>query len=445
MTTLPRRTLLRGIGGVAIGLPLLDAMIKPGRAHAQAARPKRFGLFFSPNGSFAENWQPTGTEREFTLSTILSPLEPFKQKLVVVQGVDTVASKHGLPANGHDRGMGCLLAATELVAGPSGLGEFGHLFDGSAGGITIDQEIANRIGGRSTFRSLEFGVNASGMRQAILNRISYRAAFQALPAENKPEVAFARIFGELSADPAKFERLRARNQSVLDSITADFNSLLPKVGSNDKKKLDGHLTAIREIEVRLAAPPVLLGGTCKKPTLPATPPRDFQVVGALQMDLMTMALACDLTRVVSLQWGTAQANTRFPFLGVTEAHHSLSHAGDSNAAAKEKLTAIQRWYGTQYASLLDRLSKIPEGNGTLLDSCLFAWCNELGRGNSHSPDNVPWILAGGAGGALATGRYLKYEGTSNNNLFVSFLNLMGVPATTFGNPAYCTGPLPGLA
>ena len=174
---------------------------------------------------------------------------------------------------------------------------------------------------------------------------------------------------------------------------------------------------------------------------------DFAAIGALQIDLMVMALACDITRVASLQWSRALSATRFSWLPspITEGHHDLSHRGDDDASAVDKLTRINQWYASQLARLIAKLKAVPEGDGTLFDHTLILWCNELGKGNTHSRVNAPYVLAGSAGGALATGRFLTFEGdVPHNNLLLAILQLMGLPDTTFGNPDWCTGPLPGL-
>jgi hypothetical protein len=222
------------------------------------------------------------------------------------------------------------------------------------------------------------------------------------------------------------------------------------VGADDKAKLDAHLAAIRDIEARLDSGGQL-GGACQQPQL-GTPINlgdnaNYPMIGKLQMDLLVMALACDLTRVASLQWSTSVSNRVFSWLAdpIPEGHHDLSHFGDSDATAMDKLTRINNWYAQQYAYLLAAMKNVPEGEGTLLDHTVVLWGNELARGNSHALDNAPFIVAGSAGGALRTGRYLHYDGTvPHNNLYVSILNAMGIPDTTFGNPAYCSGPLPNL-
>jgi hypothetical protein len=181
----------------------------------------------------------------------------------------------------------------------------------------------------------------------------------------------------------------------------------------------------------------------------------FPAVGKLQMDLLVMAMACDQTRVGTLQFENSVGGTQFTWVDptITRGHHDMSHDDDSNADTMEKLTKINIWYAQQLNYLINALAAVPEptagGMGTMLDNTVVVWCNELAKGNIHSHAPQPFVLAGGAGGALQTGRYLQFNGKiPHNNLLVSLINMMGGtaggPATTFGNPAYCTGALAGL-
>ena len=157
-----------------------------------------------------------------------------------------------------------------------------------------------------------------------------------------------------------------------------------------------------------------------------------------------MALACDLTRVGSIQWSRSVSNTAFTWLGINEGHHDLSHEGDGNADAVAKIVQVNRWYAEQFAYFLDQLKAIPEGDGTMLDNTVVLWCNELGQGNSHTRKDVPLIVAGNAGGHFSTGKYLQFDAHSHNDLLISLCHAMGYPVATFGDPSLCSGELPGL-
>lgn len=444
-----RRTLLRGAGGIAIGLPFLDIMARSPRASAgPPAIPQRLVVFFSPNGTIRENWTPTGTETDFQLSTILAPLEPYKQKLIVLDGVDNEAAKHGV-GDDHMRGMGTILTGTELLPGttqggccePAGL----------AGGISVDQKIAGTIGTSTKFKSVEFGVEA-GSSGTVWGYTAYADSNQPLPPENNPAAIFSRVFSELGGDQSALAKLQAERKSVLDAVAGSYSSLSPKLGATDKGKLDLHLSQIRDLETRLTAT-VAVGASCVKPGAPTIDYKsndNFPNVGKLQMDLLVMALACDLTRVASLQWENSVGGTRFTWLGMDRGHHDMSHDGDDVTDTVSKLTQINVWYSQQLLYLMDAMSKIPEGSGTMLDNTLILWVNELSRGNVHSHPNMPYLLAGGTAASatpLQMGRFLQYaDGTTvqHNDLLVSLLNVFGLPDQTFGNPAYCSGPLARL-
>jgi hypothetical protein len=451
---LPRRTFLRG-AGVCVALPLLEAMMHGTSRAGEADAVKRFVVFFSGNGTIDEAWRPQGGELDFTFTRsdggthILAPLEAHRDDLIVLAGVDMASRSMGPGGNGHDLGMGHMLTCRELVPGPQGEGEFGHLPDGSAGGISIDQQVADLIGGKTPFRSFEFGVQFRlDTARQITSYMSYKNAFEPVPPEVDPRAAFDSLFSGLSGDPGEVAELRARRQSVLDKVRDDFARLNPKLGTRDRQKLEAHLEAIREIEQTLTN----AGGALEGCEVPGAPGEfdplhndNYPLVGQLQIDLLSMALTCDLTRVATLQWTHGQSGTRFSWLGHTDAHHSLSHEADDDGTIRNMLVDINHWYAQQFAYLLDRMKAIPEGDGTMLDNTVVIWVNEQGNGDTHSSDNIPMVIAGSGGGYLRTGRFLDYGGVPHNDLYVSMLHAMGHDEIeSFGIPELCGGPLPGL-
>jgi hypothetical protein len=506
---LSRRTLLRGAAG-GVALPWLTAMM-PRTSRAQAlASPKRFGIFFSPCGTIPENWAPSGTESNFKLSTILEPLAPHQNDIVVIRGVnmETTQGKYGPVANVHDQGMTHMLTATGLVKGPAGAGRANHFLDGSAGGPSIDQHIAKAIGKTTPLPSLELGVETSStFLEQMVTRMSYgdvdpndpykRAV--PVPPVDDPVQVYTRLFGTATkGSPEQIRRALMNRKSVLDYVSGDYNDLMSRVGRDDRGKLDQHFTSIRDIESRLSR--LLSSGTdysCPGaaslvPTQPARQKclRDqdlrtvgelaiqapnfcvtnFREVGAMQTDLMVLALTCDLTRVASMQWSTAESTVIHTWLPLkyagTREHHMLTHnetvAASAMAAKVDEetakvvradLTLIHNWYAQQFAALLVKLKAVKEGDRTLLDNMLMFWTNELGQGGSHSYTNVPYVLAGNCQGQLRTGRYLDLLGSNppgygmgqaHNKLFVSFMQLFGMDQNTFGVKDF-SGPLPGLA
>jgi Protein of unknown function (DUF1552) len=442
MKKLNRRHFLRGAGGVAIALPFLGAMGETARA---AAFPKRFVAFFTGLGQVKSAWAPTGTETSFTLGQVLAPLAKHQSRLLVLEGIDMESAYHG-PGDPHQQGIGHALSGTEL--------QVGNLFPyacnpaamvGWGGGVTLDQYLASKIGQTTKFPSIEFGVQVQNAN--VSSRLVYKGAGQPVPPEDSPYQGFTRIFSELGGDPGMMKKLRDKRHHVLDAVQQDAKSLAQRLGADDQQKLEHHLDAVASIASHIDAPGQI-GGTCAMPDMGAENDMyandNYPLMGRLQMDLLAMSLACDLTRVASLQWTSTQTGKVFTWLGQKETHHSLSHSSPSDADRQSQLVAIGNWHASQLAYLMDKLASFPEGNGTVLDNTLILWCTDISQGSSHSRRDMPYVIAGGTGGALKMGRYLKYNGDHHNNLLVSLLNAMDVPDTSFGNPAYCSGALPNL-
>lgn len=450
-----RRTMLRGAlagGAVAIGLPWLEIMEPAKRVSAQAAAPKRIIFWFTANGSLPSIWTPP-QDLSIEDHPIHAPLAPHKDKLVFLPGVDQKIAYQSI-GDGHQTGMACLLTNAEIL--PGGLFCEGECAEGMqqyvgwGGGISIDQLIANEIAKTTTtkYRSLELGVQVKS--STIWSRLSYGGPDMPLPPREDPTQNFNDFFSELGADPFALELLKRKRKSVLDVVKNDYTAFNARLGAEDKARLEQHLEAIRKVEMSLDATGQV-GESCDIPVVDL-PGGDFQqndmypVTGKAQMDLLLMALACDMTRVASLQWSTSVSNTRFTWLPLIlgEGHHDLSHYGDSAAEAQADITSINRWYTEQFFYLIDQMSKTPEGDGSLLDNSVVVWVNELGQGNSHTRDDIPFILAGGCQGAIETGRVVNGNGAPHGQLLVSLANAMDVQIDTFGAAEHSQGPLPGL-
>ncbi len=461
---LSRRKLLRGAGGIAIGLPFLEAMVAPRSVGAAAATaPKRFLVYFKPGGTVLENWRPTGTESTFTLGSIHQPLAPYQDRLIVLAGLDLKITAIGT-GHPHAKGMGGVLTGRELPAGPY---ETCGGKAGFPGGTSIDQVIAAKIAEGTKFRSLELAINwptdqRDGGKASPTNCINYSGPGQAVPPSVNPKAVFDRLFSELGADTQMVALERAKSKSILDTVIGEYQDLVPRVGQSDRAKLEEHLSRIREIELGLQANANETTGACVKPAEPKplgdpdagregapgdntqkNPSLDARMpeLGKAMTDMLVMALACDLTRVGTLQWVDSQAYNTFPFLQLFDGHHAYQH---DHGYQPDALTKIDTWYMTQFAYLLQRLSEVKENGVSLLDNTGVLFTSEIQMPNSHDQTNMPFLLAGGIGGALKTGRYLDYKGASHNNLLVSLQNAYGIPDATFGNPDYCTGPLAGL-
>ena len=452
-TRISRRKLLRGMSLATIALtsPIWRTATAFGQDAITPAS-KRFIGIFSANGTIGSAFFPSGDASGAPLTTlpaILAPLDAYKDKLLVLKGVhmnSTVEDELGVasmnkPGGPHMKGPGAMLTGGSLMAG-SFTGAGGPA--GWADRISVDQTIANSIGSDSRFPSLEFGVRIEG--QEPLRVISYRGANQPNIAVDDPIQMYNRIFADFDLSDAERAQRLAEQQSVLDFLKDDIGVLQTRVTSEDRARLEAHLGGIRNIEQRLHS----AQSACEAPVMPAAfdsrAMENYPLVGTLQMDLMLLAHRCDMTRVSTFMWANADSWQYYPWIGVNEEHHELSHAGDDDMAARDKLIAINAWHADQLKYLLDGLAAADEPDGSsLLDNSLVLWGNELGAGNSHSYKDIPWLLAGGAGGALRMGRSLQLPDHPHNDLLVSVCNAMGMhDVTTFGIPGVCTGALPGL-
>jgi hypothetical protein len=452
MKRLDRRTLLRGAAGTAIALPFLEIMggrrpalaqSKPG--YTASGAPKRFIVWFTPNGTIPDAWTPAGGETDFTFSRILKPLEPYRKKLLIIDGVDQT----GEGGDGHQNGMQGMLTGETLNPGPFMGGDGGTA--GWANGPSVDQRIAQAIGADTKLKSLELAVQP-GNDENNWNRMSLLAADQPVPPESSPYKAFDRLFKDFAAKPADAAKAVERGHVVLDGVAENFRQLQSKLGADDKQRLAEHLQAVTEIEGRLGLKSKGALDSCAAPVLgtPADVNKNdnFPSVGKLQMDLLVMALACDLTRVGSLMWNRSVGGAVHKWVdpAIVRGHHDMSHDGDTLTDTVEMLTKINVWYAEQFAYLLKSLDAIPEGDGTMLDNTVVFWCNELAKGNSHSRNDNHYVVAGGAQ-YFRMGRTLKFQykdTVRHNNLLLSLVQSMGIEDTTFGKADWCTGPLSGM-
>jgi len=258
---------------------------------------------------------------------------------------------------------------------------------------------------------------------------------------------YARMFANSGLSSTQLTTLLSERKSVLDFLQSDIGVLESRLSANDQSRLDAHLTGIRSMEQQLTNS----AASCSAPAMPpALDPNDmtnFPAIGKLQMDMMLLGLSCGMTNVSTFMWANADSWQYYPFAGANEEHHGTSHCSDSDSVNVNNLVLINIWQAQQVAYMLDQLSTTLESDGsTMLDNTVLLWGNELGVGNTHSYKNIPWMLAGGAGGYFKTGRFLQYPDLPHNNLLVSICNAMGFSdVTTFGIPGVCTGPLAGLA
>lgn len=424
-----RREFLRRLGLSAAVLPFLPAM--PSLA-AEGSKTQRIIFMFSPNGVVQPDFWPDEVGANFALKRILAPLEPFKDRLLTLKGISNKVRGDG---DGHMRGMSCLLTGIELF--PGNIQGGSDKPAGWASGLSIDQEIKNFLqknpATATRFGSLEVGV-AVPNRADPWTRWTYAGPNQPLAPVSDPYDLFEKLYGQMKDGESL--------GSVLDEVTDDLRRLGSKLNPEERALLDKHATFVRQMEKELqTSASVKLRHPA--PALEQGVPTDndgMPKVSSMQSDLVVNAFANDLARVATLDFTNSVGQARMRWLGIDEGHHGLSHEPDSNTSAQEKLVKINTWFCEQLAALARKLDAIPEpgGNGTMLDNTTIVWTNELGKGNSHSHDNIPFILLGGGLG-FKTGQSLKYENIAHNRLLMSFAHAFGHHIPTFGNKSLSDG------
>ncbi|MEM6995429.1 MAG: DUF1552 domain-containing protein [Myxococcota bacterium] len=382
-------------------------------------------LFSTPNGTVADGFWPTGSTDTFELGASHSALAPVKDALVYVRGLRYPFSH----IRAHKGGSGMMWTGSSM-SGES-QSESGYALSAS-----IDQLLVETLAEDTAYGSLEFAVQK---RQSWQGNI-YAGPSQPINAEPDPWAMFDRLFADFTLDESELEALRARKQSIIDVIKDDLARLEDSLGTEDRLKAEAHLDAVRAIEARLDD---TLAAGCIIPELGAVMPYqsddNVPVMSRLQIDLLVQSLACDLTRVASLTFG--QDRCQYPWLGVPSEHHLMSHDEGDFA---DHLRAINRFHAEEFAYLLESLAAIPEGSGTMLDNTLVVWSSEVANGN-HDESPVPVLMAGGAGGAMETGRYLDYGDVAYQGLLVSIAHAFGRDdVTAVGDLDPGDGPLPGL-
>ena len=435
---LSRRDLLRRLGVGPAVLPFLGGL--PSLAAAGSRPKRRLVIVFSPDGVVKKNfWPEPGPLAGRGLPRILEPLAPFADRLLTIKGV---ANRIRGDGDGHMRGMGCLLTGIELFPGNIQGGSDSPA--GWASGLSIDQEIRHHLQAdaatKTRFGSLEFGVLVPN-KADTWTRMVYAGPNRPVAPIDDPYEMFAKLYGEMKD--------RESVRSVLDEVREDLAKVAAALPAEDRRILEEHATLVRGLERDLAAAPP--AATHAVPALePGVVEQNDAMprISRMQVELVTAALAADFTRVATLQYTSSVGQPHMKWLGVDEGQHELSHEPNSNEAAQEKLTKIDAWYAGEIAHLAKRLAETPEpgGDGSLLDHTTIVWTNELGEGNSHSHDDIPWVLLGGGLGFQA-GRALDCGGQPHNRLLLALAHAMGHESLVrFGNPDYCgAGPLTGLS
>ena len=402
---LSRRRILKGLTlsgtSVWIGLPPLVSMFNStGTAYAaeptmaskkvEAPIESRFVLWFNGNGIPERYWIPSETGSDYRLTPCLAPLAPFRKDIHIITGVDNYAAGMPGPGNGHHNSMSGLMTCTPFT----GRG---------AGGASIDQAIAAKIGGDSRFRSLQIGVAQESFGESIQRNMSWAGYDRALPPEMLPGRLFDRLFGR------REEGWVSRKRSILDLVREDAAELRKGLPKDDQQRVDDHLSSVRDVEHAITSLPPEYGRVAP---LESEDMKDWPRIAKLQSDLLAQALITRQTRVASYMLTKCQSLTRFPWLGYTAArHHDYTHAdgrapGADGVEGQRILRDICRWHVEEFAYLLNRLKATPEGDGTLLDHCLLVYAHEHAEANPHKNNGLGMIIAGHAG-RLATGTHTE--------------------------------------
>ncbi len=453
-TPIDRRHLLKG-AGIALALPWLDAMIPTWATRASAAPvpkapPLRLGFVYVPNGVHLPQWTPATEGSTYEMPTILGPLAPYRDRLLVLSGLAHAKAN----ANGDGPGDHARAGATFLT------GAQAKKTSGSEirVGVSVDQVAAQAVGAETAFPSLEVGCEPgavsgdcdSGYSCAYSSNLSWRTPSSPNAKEIDPQAVFDRLFGDpFPGTPEERKARRRRRASILDFVLGEAKSLRGRLGSSDQHKVDEYLEGVRSVEARLArsaateAQPVPAGTTAKGRLLggkdqnggrvpydadgrPIDEPRDFAEHVTMMGDLIALAFQGDVTRVASFLVANEGSNRSYASLGVPEGHHGLSHHG-GEVKAQGKIARINRFHMELFAKLVSRLASMSEGEGTVLDHTLIVYGSAIGDGNRHNHDDLPIVLVGGGNGTVKTGRHLRVRGgTPVANLYVSLLDRMGL-------------------
>ena len=427
MKSLPRRTVLRGLG-TTLALPLLDAMVPAFSVLAKAAgKPvHRFQVVYAPNGMAMDYWSPSGEGTKFTLSPILEPLAPFRDQLLVLSGI------HANWVRSHAGASGAFLTGTTR----GGRSETEILAETS-----VDQLLAREFGKSTQLASLELSMDAtsnagectSGLSCAYTHTISWRSPTMPLPMEHNPRAVFERLFGDTGSTEWAVREARMRqHKSLLDSITERLADLKRELGPRDQTKMDDYTDAVRDVERRIQRTEEQ--NDIKLPLVDQPPgaPSVFEEHLALMFELQLLALRSDLTRVITFMLGKEQSARVYPQIGVPDAHHPLSHH-NNDPDWVNRMSKINTYHVKLFSQYLAKLRATPDGDGSLLDHLTILYGSGISNSTNHAGDNLPIVLVGGGAGRLTGGRHLKYtDEPSMANLLVTLMDKLDIPVERLG-------------
>ena len=432
---LSRRTFIRGMG-VGLSLPLLESMVPAQTPLAKtAANPQiRLGLCFMPHGAVMAQWTPAEAGA-LKLSPILAPLEPHRDRVVVISNLaHQMAGPQGPGDNGGDHTR---CPAVYLN------GVHPKRTDGAdiRAGATIDQIAAQKIGQNTLLPSLELAIEDYsglvgscdvGFSCTYMNTMSWRTPTTPMPMEINPRVVFDRMFGDGATAEERLRRIESQ-RSILDAVTGQIRRLQGGLGTNDRNRVAEYLDTVREIERRIQLSEKQSKSNLDVPASPSGIPDEWEEHMKLMLDLMTVAFQADITRISAFMMAREVSYRTFPKIGISEAFHPASHH-QNNAARLEALTRINTYHVTFLAYLLERLKNAPDGDGSLLDHSLILYGGAMSNSNVHNHSPLPVLVAGGAAGRMKGGRHLKYpENTPMANLLMTILEKAGIPQESVGD------------
>jgi hypothetical protein len=433
-----RRRFLRGVGA-AVALPAFESLLRTGTAAAAPTSapalataatgvPKRMAFVYFPNGAIQPNWWPTGGEKDFVLAATMKPLEGLRNDLQILAGLDHVNATPGPDGAGdHARASGTFLTGVR-VKKTSGADI--HC------GVSIDQIAAAQVGHLTRFPSLELTCDSvrksgncdSGYSCAYQYNLSWQSPTTPVAPEPNPRLVFERLFG--SGAPGErqksLQQRQLQQRSILDFVLDDAGSLGKDLGSRDHQKLDEYLSSVREIEKRIQAAESF--GKTPDPSneTPDGIPPSFRDHIQLMFGMMLLAFQTDSTRIATFLLANEGSNRAFPEIGIPEGHHSLSHHRNVTDNI-QKVAQIDLFYMQQFAGFLEKLKQTKDVDGnSMLHNSMIVYGSGNADGNRHTHVNLPILLAGGGGGTLTPGRYVKFSGKPMSNLFLSMADRMGV-------------------
>ena len=419
-----RRAVLRGMG-TAIALPLLDSMVPALSALATTAgKPvHRFGVVYVPNGMIMQNYLPRVVGTGFEMTPTLSPLTKLREHIMVLSGLDCVPTP-GRSGGAHAKATTRFLTDVSPPTSETWL----------EAGISMDQILANETGKQTQLASLELAIESSetagacdtGFACPYTHTISWKGEHTPIPTEHNPRVIFERLFGDSgSTDPqVRLARLR-QQRSVLDSVTEEVADLRGSLPQTDRTKLTEYLEAIRSVEQRIQLAEEQSDRELPLLAHPEGIPPSWEAHVMLMLDLQVLAYQCDLTRVITLMMGHEHSGMTYPQIGVPDAHHPISHH-QQEPEKVAKVAKINQYHVQMFATYLEKLRATPDGDGTLLDHVTMIYGAGIADSNSHSPINIPMILAGGGAGYLKGGRHVNMRNTPLANLHLTLLDQFGV-------------------